>query len=266
MYQNPFIQADIAANTPAPQVVQVQNVVPGLPGAPNVIVGVDPALAGGGNPDLVPGALPGDTPILNVDSLWQTPVNADGTPIVPAKPDTYLPDIPAEKLTQMFGSLDFTQSLQATDLTAIASGGEPAVAALKNILNGIGRQVALVNFRANTGMIERGLGNAKDRFLADVPGITTDLLAENALATSNPLMARPKYQPLVANVRTQLQMQNPKANAAAIESGVKRYFDDMAKDMGAALATPKTQQPQNSSNRRTMQDGVNADWDAWGNA
>lgn len=177
--------------------------------------------------------------------------------------EAYLPKIDPAKLQETIGKVDFSKGIKPEQLTAIATGGEGAAAALAQIVNQVGQQSLLTAFTAANKMIESGLKNAEGRFLGKVDPRITDLLSANNLFASNPAAKDPKFAPMVEGVRKQIQQKYPKFNPGQVEAAVNKYFEDFV-SKGTKKAPVKTEDELEIDNTNMLKKGApGADWEKW---
>lgn len=172
----------------------------------------------------------GHDPLLQFDKLWQPNVDDKGQPIQQDnEPTSYLPAIDPQKFAAMVDKMDFTRTITPEDWQAVTAGGEGAARAFGNVINKALRQAFSTSFAATTKFVEGGFNTAKDRFMNGIPKTVRELMTDDALYQSNPIMKNPAFAPLVKNVRDQYIQKWPKASPGEINAAVTAYFDEMLK-------------------------------------
>lgn len=205
---------------------------------------------------------PGDDPLLKFESLWQPNVDKDGKPLQSNDPNNspYLPQLDPKKLDGMVNGMDFTRGIAVEDWKAIGEGGEAAIGAVAKIMNHVGRQAFRHSFQASNKLAEAGFGNARERFVGDIPNHVRDIVVDNELAADNPIMKNPAFAPLVNTVKQQYLDKFPKATPADLNNAVRQYFAYLAKEMNI----PNKDKTQTDSNTQKLRKGsVDADFEQW---
>lgn len=206
----------------------------------------------------------GNSDGINLDKIWDPKVGPDGKPLENKGPKRYLPEVSDQQLDTHLGKLDFTSNIKPEHFAAIAQGGEPAVVALREIINHVGRAAVKSNYKSSATMFEKGIGSAREDFSSSVPDTVKSELSLNNLAKDNPLMKNPRYSTMVRAIRAQIQDANPTANPTDIETATRQYFDDMVKDMkgGKESQEDGSKGTLGKDGKRTFADGQ-ANWDDW---
>jgi hypothetical protein len=202
----------------------------------------------------------GDDPSANLASLWDDPPDDPANPKKP-EPTTYLPALDPKKLNDILGKLDFTRSVKKETWDKVKAGGDDAIVALGEILNGSLRQALAVGFNASSRLVETGLSSAKDRFTGSISDHVKDVMIGSNLSESNPFVSDPAFAPVVDSVRQRLQNKYPKATPKQIEQATNKYFDNMYETGAKARQSKQTQTEDNSQKLRKGDAG--ADFEAW---
>lgn len=206
----------------------------------------------------------GDDPLLNFSSLWQPDMDEKtGQPKV--KQDnskkSYLPSIDPKKFEEMVGKMDFTRDFTPEDIEAVKAGGDGAVQALANMMNGVGRRAFSSSFAAANKIAEQGFSGAKDRFMSEVPDHVREMMIDSELHGSEEFMKNPALAPIVSTVKKQYLQKFPKASPAEINSAIKQYFSYLGGELNKSKPDPNKQQDDNAS--RLRKGDVNADFMEW---
>lgn len=183
-----------------------------LPGSdPN-----NPTVPAGTPPAVVQTPPKDESPFAGLGDIWQTPVQADEAPVMPA--------VDPAKLMEAAKQVDFTKSLSPEVLQKIAGGGEDAIKAMMTSLNSVAQTVFANSAMATTKIVEQALGRQADQYNKNLPTQIRKLSANENLVTENPLLSNPAVAPLVGALQEQLVRKNPNASAAEIQSQVNQYF------------------------------------------
>lgn len=240
-----------APTTPVPPVPgnpsQVNNPGVALPGtqstgqtAPNGIIPTQEPAANIPAPEV--------SPLDAFKDIWQTPTNA-------AKDDSgpmYGNVNPAE-LLKSAQKVDFTKSISAANLQAIAGGGEAAVKAFAESLNTVAQQVFAQSTFATTKIVDEAVARSQANFDTKLPSMITRHSVNSGLTDQNPILSNPALAPLVSALNEQLVRKNPNATPGEIQTQIGDYF--------AALGTsfaPKA--PETPQSRAANKAAKSEDW------
>ena len=217
-----------------------QNIAPVAPTNPGNLPNLtDPATQqtpGTASNGVVPanpqGQAPDNSPMAEHSTLW------DANPIDPnAAPDPNAPQSlnPAD-VQKAVASADFTSSIPAEHLAAIAAGGEEAQQALLKILNHNSQQVlaqsTLVNDKVTSAAIDRAIKAAQ----AKIPEMLRQQAITDHMKNTNPLFSNPAIRPVVEATRTQLAQKFPNASAAEIIAKTQEFITAMGEAFAPAAA------------------------------
>ena len=169
---------------------------------------------------------PSANPLDAHKNLWDTPTNADGTPIVPASTELFTVD--AKQLQEAAGKIDFGKSIKPEQLAAITAGGEGATKALVEIINSTSQQVYAQSAYATTKIVEDGIkrsSEASEKMLAEkIKGLN---LSES-LVQENPAFSHPAAAPILSGIQTQIALKFPNASAAELKQMALEYLGNFA--------------------------------------
>ena len=205
----------------------------------------------------------GDLSLDDYSGLWSNDTNANGDG-TPPKAETFLPALDPQKLNDTLSKLDFSNVATQEELQALQAGGENAVKANMSVMNKALRRSMATMYSAMTKMMEGAFAGAETRFLGKVPTHVTDVMTRNQLQNSNPIMSNPAYGPMVDAVRQQFQTKYPKATASQIETGVNKYFEQMAQNLSKKDDSKNNSQDDNA--KLVKAGAPNADFEAWFNS
>lgn len=206
---------------------------------------------------------PGHDPMTDFDTLWHPNVGDDGKPVPDSDDEgTYMPSIKPENFSKMLEKMDFTRNITPEEDAAITAGGAEGAKAMRSILNKSHRQNFATMFNAVTKMTEAGFKSAQGRFMKGVPDSVREMMVDNGLSQSNPIMKNPAFAPMVGAIRKQLQKKHPKATAAEIETSVNAYFNDMADNISSSKADKTKDKPRDNATK--LREGAgDANFEEW---
>lgn len=163
-----------------------------------------------------------------MSKVWQTPTNADGTPVAPqADPlSQTLFNFKPEDVTKAAGQLDFTASINPELFSQVAAGGDQAIAAMKEIINGAVRS-SFVASTVNTGnLLNDGFGRHSKNIDAALP--TRIKNYEVATRQSDdPVLSHPAVTPFLQSMKAMLRATNPGMSAEDIQSTAETYVSGL---------------------------------------
>lgn len=155
-----------------------------------------------------------------------------------------------EELAKTVGAMDFTQNISQEDAAAIIAGGEGAVAALRNIVNGAVRQSFTNSTIASTRMIEGAISKS----LPAVDQRVTSHLRSNEvrqnLRQSNPVFQSPQAAFMLDMMQEKFEARYPQASAEEITRMATEFLNDFTNQ-----ATPKPAANPNQPKE--------TDWEDW---
>lgn len=247
-------QTQAPAPAPAPNVQQQQQQVPGNAPVPPTAPNNSPANPG--NPQFNGATPPGtqENPLDQYNNIWNPATPPAAAPGAPA-PQTQAVTFNQQEVQQRLGQMDFMRFAQQADLQAVAAGGEGAVQALGNVINGVMRQAMLMQ----TGFAAQSANSAADfaynRANQGLPEMVRGQLTQNHLVSENELMSHPAMVPMIEAMRQQFQSQYPKATPAQVAAHLNGYMQAVS----GAFA-PKQETPANGKQNGQQQ---GTDWSQW---
>lgn len=221
--QQPQQQPVVQQTSAAQPVVNVPQQQGNIPDAPTVNVDPNnlsvPAVA-----PIAPAAEPEveQSPLDQFKTLWDTVPNEDEK--LPAK---QVP-LTAEAVQKSMAKADFSSAATAEQLTAIQEGGEPASAAMMQIINDVARQVMVQSTMVNNKLNERAIAEAVAANEATLPTRLRNQAATDHLNTANPLYANPAIKPVVEAAHNMLLQKYPTETNAQIATRVNDYMMAMS--------------------------------------
>lgn len=171
-----------------------------------------------------------ESPLAKYDTLWETPPVDPNSPAAP-EPNKALT---VEEVQNAVASASFTDALNPETLSAIAAGGDEAVAALSETLNAVARQVMVQSTLVNNKLTEKAVTEALAKQEANLPGLLRSQNAADHMNTTNPLFNNPAIKPVIEATRSQLLQKNPNATAAELTEMTQNYIIAMGEAFAPA--------------------------------
>lgn len=177
-----------------------------------------------------------------MSKVWQTPTDAEGKPIA-AQLDPLsqkLFNFKPEDVTKAAGQLDFTASINPELFSKVAAGGDDAVAAMKEIINGAVRS-SFIAGTLNTGnLLNDGFGRHSKNIDAALP----DRIKNYEVAsrtTDDPVLGHAAVQPFLHSMKAMIRATKPNLSAAEVQAEAETYVQGlgMAVNMKQQAATGK---------------------------
>ncbi len=160
-----------------------------------------------------------ESPLDKFNDLWKMePTQGNQAPNFRIDP---------EQLGKVTSQMDFSRSVSQQDLEQIVNGGEEAVGALMNVLNGVGRQIFSMNAQFTSHMTEQGYSTAQQAIDAGLPNLVKKQFSQNELFQSNPKLKEPALQPLVMAIQSQVAQKYPNATPSEVNAMVDQYFTEV---------------------------------------
>jgi hypothetical protein len=172
-------------------------------------------------------------------TLWQTDTtkaDASGQPLF---------NVSQEKLLETARLQSFKEAASPEQLAAIAAGGEQAVAAMMQLMEGVTQRGYAQSVYATTKLIEGALNKSNFAKSDDLESRLRDVQLKQSLRESNPVFSNPAYAPLLKTAQQQFQVKYPDATAAELKAMAERYLTSMANELSPNKQTSsKTKQRQ----------------------
>lgn len=160
-----------------------------------------------------------ESPLDKFNDLWRMePTQGNQAPNFRIDP---------QQLGKVTSQMDFSRSVSQEDLAQIVNGGEEAVGALMNVLNGVGRQIFSMNAQFTSHMTEQGYSTAQQAIDAGLPNLVKKQFSQNELFQSNPKLKEPALQPLVMAIQSQVAQKYPNATPSEVNAMVDQYFTEV---------------------------------------
>ena len=207
----------------------------------------------------------GESPLDAFKTLWDTPTDGDGKPIVPASNTPSVAFDPA-KVAEAIGKVDFLSQIPQDLLAKATSGGAQA---FSQVVNQSNRAVFMMAAASFTKLMEQTTANQQKQLEAMIPDLVRKHGARDALM-SDPVFSHPAVSPLVEAVSAQIQRKHPQATQAQVADMARKYLKDtfaaVGAPGGAGGAGGAGQGAQGTGGRAGNMTGTAVDdWDAWVN-
>lgn len=154
------------------------------------------------------------------------------------------------KLDEAIGNIDFTQGISQEDAAAIVQGGEGALVALRNIVNGATRQAFKNSTIATTKMVESGISKSLPAVDDRVKNHLRTSEVRASLRESNPAFNSPHAAVMLDVLQDKFIAKYPNASADEIT----RMATEFLQDFGSQFA------PKAPVNPNAPKD---TDWERW---
>lgn len=189
------------------------------------------------------------SPLDAFTDLWKNEPKSEGQQ---EQPNMF--NVDPQKLMEAAAKVDFAKVIKPEQVQAISAGGEGAVKAFMDAMNGVSQAVYAQSALLNTKIVERAMEQAETKFAERVPGLIKRHQVSDSLRTENPALSHPAAQPLIAALESQMAVKFPNATVAELNQMAKDYISSFA-----SAAVPKKEEPATSgkSNKET-------DWSTWG--
>lgn len=232
-----------------PQHVASQPQAQGSAGAngPQPTPGVD-------TPQVTP---PASTPLDSWNTLFQnggkqpepTPADALTQPLF---------NITPEQVQQAVASRNFVGGID-TQLMQRALSGDTT--AFSQVLNAQGQTMFANMMTVAQNMVERAIQTYNQRLDSALPQRFNSFAANASIAQASPALSHQAAQPVVDQVRTVIQRQNPNDPPHVVAQKVQKYFTDLA----SQVAPPQAQPPRDPITGLPVEQQQGTQGSNWGN-
>lgn len=220
-----------AAAAPAPAAATVPGAIPATAAATG-------ATDSGTAPNGTIPATTEATPLDQFSDIWKNEATGD------AKPAGVFGEIDPKRFMEAAGKVDFSKSISADHLKAVAAGGEDAVKAFAAAMNAVAQNVYAQSSFASTKITEQAIAKAKESLMAELPQHIRNQSANESLRAENPIFSHPAASPILGAVQSQLAVKFPQATAAELTTMAKQYLEHFANGI---TSTNKKQEPETKS-------------------
>ncbi len=169
------------------------------------------------------------SPLAEFKDIWQPDPNA-----IPASAAAGFNIDPA-KMFEAAKKTDFSRFMNPENLKAIAAGGEGAVKAMMDTMNGVAQAAYGQSAVAAAKIVEAALAKNKETFDAALPGLIRKHQVSDTLRTENPIFNNPAIQPIISALESQLMIKHPQATAAQINAEAKKYVEALGSSFAPKL-------------------------------
>lgn len=186
------------------------------------------------------------SPLDQFKVMWETPRNADGTPMAPSTDTLSQPlfNFDPAKVADTASKMNFAGAIPQETITKALSGDATAFAEAINKAV----QTAVVGMTMNQGqLINQAVVANNQRLTAEIP---THIKKAQVLESTaeNPVFSHPAAQPLVNSLKQMALARNPGASAAEINKQVSDYL------VGFSAALTESSKPAAPANAPGEQD------------
>lgn len=210
---------------PAQQPAQVQPGNIPLETAANMNTTTNPATAPNGTvPAGSPTSKDGSTQssVADFSDLWQidpTKATEQGQPLFNVDPN---------KLLETARLQSFRENVTPEQMAAIAAGGEAAVGAMMQLMEGVTQRGYAQSVLATTKLIEGALGKSNFAKADELDRRIRDVSVTSSLKETNPVFSNPAYAPMLETAQKQFQVKYPNATANELKQMAMNYLTSMA--------------------------------------
>lgn len=166
------------------------------------------------------------TPLSELEAKYKdiwTPVKVEGDPNLA---DSFKALDPA-KVMETAKTMDFSRAVTPELMAKVAAGGQDAVAALGQIINGLGQTVSGQQTVVAGKLIEQALEAQRADIMRQLPTLVRQHAVGDSLQGLNPALSNPALAPMVDAMKAQAIAKNPTASAAEISKYVNGYFESL---------------------------------------
>ena len=212
--------ANLFSGAPAP--APVQNAAP-TPG--NTPAQPTPAMQSDPNNINAPAATTQNQELTGFDKfndIWK-PVESPA-----GDPNKGLFNVDPKQLMEAAQKVDFSKSINPAHLQAISQGGEPAMAALSQMMNSVSQTVYAQNAMTTAKIVEQAVKQTRESIMKDLPQHIKLQAVNDNLRTENPALNHPAAAPILGALQQQLTVKYPNASATEIAGMAKQYLEGFA--------------------------------------
>lgn len=155
---------------------------------------------------------------------------------------TKLFDMDPAKLRGEVDKLNFAGNASPEDLAAVVAGGEGAVAALQNIMNGVARNIFYNSTVASTRLVEQGITKSMPAVDGRVKSTLREHSVREALSGSDPIFNTPAAQVMLQPLQKGFMEKYPTASPTEIASMAQEYLKDFANKINPPAQTDEQKQ------------------------
>jgi len=188
--------------------------------------------------------------------VWKTATTADGKPITPQADPLAQPlfTLKKEDVIASTNNLDFTSQVKPELFEQVAQGGEPAVAAMREIMNGVARTVFAAQTLQSSSLMNDGFLRHGKAFDAALPTRLRNHEVANR-QSDDPVLSHPAVAPIIMSMKAMISQQQPQLTPAQVQTAAENYV----KGLGSAMNL------QEQATVVKKKEAESPDWLAWAN-
>lgn len=138
-------------------------------------------------------------------------------------------NVDPNKLRELASKGNYLGAVNPEVLQKVAAGGEEAIGALQQLLNGVGAQTFTQSTTATTKLIESALARQREEIFGQLPELIKKQTVSENLREKNPIFNNPATAPLLGAVQQQMQIKFPNASAVELQKMAENYISEFAK-------------------------------------
>ncbi len=194
--------------------------------------------------------------LADLSSVWNTAKTADGKPIAPQADPLSQPlfSFKQEDVLASAKKLDFTSQVNPELFTQVAAGGDAAVAAMKEIMNGVAQTVFAAQTLNMGQVMNDGFARHGKAFDAALPTRLRNHEVANRVS-DDPVLSHPAVAPIITAMKATIAAQQPGMRPDQIQAAAENYV----KGLGTAMNLQETK----TVAKKEVEGQV--DWMQWAN-
>lgn len=154
-------------------------------------------------------------------------------------------------MQEHISKIDFASAVTKDQLAAITEGGEGAMAAFVQAMNGVAQKTFQTSTIAAGKMVEQAMSQASQAMDKKIDGQVKQNQVSTKLLETNSALSHPAAAPIIGMIKAQLIAKYPSASADDIAKLANQYASEFANVAAGKKETPESQVPK----------GTN--WDEW---
>lgn len=175
------------------------------------------------------------SPLDKYQDLWKTDPNA-------APKDSNIFNVDQGKLMEAAGKMDFTSVIPKEIVEKVKAGGEGSTEALLQAMNMASQLTFAQSTQTTAAVVESAVKQAREQFVAEIPGILKSHGISDRLKEQNPLLSNPAAAPIVEGLKRQLVTKFPNATAKELSDMANEYLNNFAETIKAPEKQAATSQ------------------------
>lgn len=154
-------------------------------------------------------------------------------------------------MQEHISKIDFASAVTKDQLAAITEGGEGAMAAFVQAMNGVAQKTFQTSTIAAGKMVEQAMSQASQAMDKKIDGQVKQNQVSSKLLETNSALSHPAAAPIIAMIKSQLITKYPAASADDIAKLANQYASEFANVAAGKKETAESQVPKGT------------DWDQW---